>query len=212
MQYMLAYADMFFRSHVLEHISRSRALSDDVGIAFIYYDYKQQSDGSQNLPHVICAMLKQLCWGSGDIQDMPQHLLTSYETDRSSSIVGNCEDFMAVVQKYREVFMVVDALDECTQENRTNMIEFLCTVSEDHKLTKAFVTSRRESDIVKAFEDFGTTPLQIEAKSTAKDIETYVKDEVQQLRQGRHGRFLHIPSNSLAVEVVKTLTSKANGM
>lgn len=196
----------------MEHISRNRALSNDVGIAFIYYDYKQQSDDSQDLPHVICAMLKQLCWGRGDIRDIPQHLLTSYEMDRASIVVGNCESFMAMMQNYREVFVVVDALDEYAREHRSEVIRFLSTISEGQELTKVFVTSRRESDIVRAFEDSGTTPLQIEAKSTAKDIEAYVKDEVQQLRQGRHGQFLHVPSDSLAVEVIETLTSKANGM
>jgi len=204
--------DMFSRSHVLEYISRNRGLSDDVGIAFIYYDYKQQSDDSQNLPHVICAMLKQLYWGRRDMRDIPQHLLTSFEMDRASTVVGNCEGFMAMMQNYREVFVVVDALDEYAREDRSEVIRFLCTISEGQELTKNFVSSRRESDIVRAFENSGTTPLQIEAKSTAKDIEAYVKDEVQQLRQGRHGQFLHLPSDSLAVEVVETLTSKANGM
>lgn len=58
----------------------------------------------------------------------------------------------------------------------------------------------------------GTTPIQIEAKSTAKDIQKYVEDEVEALREGRNGRKLHLPSDYMAAEVVETLTSKANGM
>lgn len=190
-------------------MTSQRGVADDVGIAFIYYDYQNQTNDSQSLPRCVCAMLKQLCWKS---EDIPQHLLASFEASRSPTVLGNHERFVATVQRYRDLFVIVDALDECPKDNRVEMIEFLSLISQGQTSTKVFVTSRREIDIVRAFDNSGTTPIQIEAKSTAKDIQKYVEDEVEALRKGRNGRKLHLPSDSMAAEVVETLTSKANGM
>lgn len=128
--------------------------------------------------------------------------------------MGNCEDFVAVAAKYGEVFIVVDALDECAEEqlHRNKMIRFLDEIRKSLESVKIFITSRREPDIVSAFNNAGTPMVLIEAKNTAPDIERYVKDEVQQLRQGRHGIQLYVSSEALAEEIVRTLVDKADGM
>lgn len=199
------------RSNVLEHITCKHGLVQGVGIAFIYYDYQQQQKNTQTLPHVICALLKQLCRG---LKDIPNVLLKSHQESHSPTDVGNLAHFVATAANYNELFIVIDALDECTAEhrNRYQMIEFLDQMAKQLGSVKIFITSRREHDIVTAFESARTPMILIEAKNTARDIERYVKDEIQQLRQGRHGHRLYIKSESLANEVVRTLTEKADGM
>jgi len=132
----------------------------------------------------------------------------------SSSIASTQESFITLAQElnYEEVFVVVDALDECPQAERRHIVGFITDVMKALPCAKIFVTSRRESDIIRAFEENNTPTIQIEAKNVAGDIETFVRSEVQKLRKGYHGRKLYLTSDILEARVIQTLTEKAAGM
>jgi hypothetical protein len=194
----------FLAANVLEHVTSQKALDEDVGIAFVYYDY--QAAGQQNRNHVVRAMLKQLC---RTLKLSPEHLL---EAKRKALPVGSVEDLKAVAGAYRELFVVVDALDECKEDNRPETISIFREMLQSLPLVKVFVTSRPEPDISRFMEDAGTPTLKVDASFMAPDIEKFVKDEVRDLRLGRNGVHLHIKSDDLAEEVVRTLTERADGM
>jgi ankyrin repeat domain-containing protein 50 len=112
-----------------------------------------------------------------------------------------------------EVYMVIDALDECPQRERHHIIGFITEVMKALRCVKIFVTSRRESDIIRAFEESSTPTIQIKAENVAADIETFVSSEVQKLRNGYpDGRKLYLDSDLLEARVIQTLTEKAAGM
>jgi hypothetical protein len=194
----------FLAANVLEHITAEKALDDEIGIAFLYYDH--QIATQQNRNHVIRAMLKQLC---RTLKSSPEHLL---EAKRKALPVGSVEDLKAVAAKYRELFVVVDALDECTADNRPEIISVFREILQFLPVVKVFVTSRPELDISKFMEDTGTPTLKIDASLMAPDIKKFVEDEVHDLRHGRNSVRLYIKSDDLAEEVVRTLTEKADGM
>ena len=75
---------------------------------------------------------------------------------------------------------------------------------------KVFITSRRESDIVRAFESGDT--IQIKADNVNPDIERFVCDEMEKLRQGYHGKKLHLKDNMCERRIISTLTEKADEM
>jgi hypothetical protein len=60
----------FLAANVLEHVTSKKALDEDIGIAFVYYDHQVAVQQNQN--HVVRAMLKQLC---RTCKFTPQHLL-----------------------------------------------------------------------------------------------------------------------------------------
>jgi hypothetical protein len=194
----------FLAANVLEHVTSQKALNEDVGIAFVYYDY--QAAGQQNRNHVVRAMLKQLCRTR---QFTPEHLL---EAKRKALPVGNVEDLKAIAGTYRELFVVVDALDECPEDNRPEIIGVFREILQSLPLVKVFVTSRPEPDISRFMEDAGIPTLKVDASFMAPDIEKFVTDEVRDLRLGRNSVRLYIKSDDLAEEVVRTLTEKADGM
>jgi hypothetical protein len=194
----------FLAANVLEHITSEKALDEDVGIAFLYYDH--QIAALQNRNHVVRAMLKQLC---RTLKLSPEHLL---EAKRKALPVGSVEDLEAVAGKYRELFVVVDALDECIENNRPEIISVFREMLLSLPLVKVFVTSRPETDITRFMEDAGTPTLKVDASFMGPDIEKFVTDEVRDLRLGRNGVRLYIKSDALAEEVVRTLTDKADGM
>jgi ankyrin repeat domain-containing protein 50 len=113
---------------------------------------------------------------------------------------------------FREVYVVIDALDECPERERHHIIGFIIEVIKALPCVKIFVTSRRESDISRAFEESNTPTIHIEAENVAGDIESFVRSEVHKLRNGYHGRKFHLASDALEVRVIQTLTEKAAGM
>jgi hypothetical protein len=194
----------FLAANVLEHVTSQRALDEDVGIAFVYYDY--QAAGQQTRNHVVRAMLKQLC---RTLKLSPEHLL---DAKRKALPVGSAEDLKAVAGTYREVFVVVDALDECKEDDRPEIISVFREILQFLPVVKVFVTSRPEPDISRFMEDAGTPTLKVDASFMAPDIKKFVADEVRDLRLGRDGVHLYIKSDDLAEEVVRTLTERADGM
>jgi len=129
----------------------------------------------------------------------------------SNSTASNPGLFLSLAESFKEVFIVLDALDECPKPQRPEIISFVSEVIAKMQCAKVFITSRREGDILQAFEG-KTSTIQIEAKNIAADIELYVRDEVAELRKGRHGKRLYLTSDKLQEEIIRTLMSKADGM
>lgn len=198
------------RSNVIEHVTSRRILDDHVGVAFFYYDYRLEE--SQQVSFVLCALLKQICRVG---QDIPDGFLKTKRDALPPSQLGNLDAFVEAVQFYqlREVFLVIDALDECPRRQRPAVLAFLGDLDRRLDCLKLFVTSRPETDIREAFLSRMKTPhIAIEAQSVKADIHHYVTEETQRLRQGSNGRVLHIEDPELEAEIITTLTAKSDGM
>jgi hypothetical protein len=130
------------------------------------------------------------------------------------SLVGTQEMFVSLVKDLSQVCIVFDALDECPERERKDIISFITSIvtAQVSCRIKVFVTSRRESDILKAFEDKHIPTIQIRAENVAADIETFARSQVEKLRAGEHGKTLNITSDDLKERIVLTLSAKADGM
>lgn len=129
-------------------------------------------------------------------------------------MVGTRDRFASLIEKLSEVYVVFDALDECAEKDREGIIGFITDIvtmnSPCH--VKVFVTSRREMDIVKAFEDRRIPTIPILARNVAADIETFAYSEIKRLRAGVHGKTLWITNDELEEKIAQTLARKADGM
>jgi hypothetical protein len=112
------------------------------------------------------------------------------------------------------VYVVFDALDECPEQERKDVLGFITGIvtAPTSCCVKVFVTSRREMDIAKAFEDKHIPTIQIRAENVASDIETFVRSQVEKLRIGEHGKTLYVTGDELKEKIVHTLAMKADGM
>jgi len=195
------------RSHVLEHVTTERALHKDVGIGFAYYNY--QSKEMRDASLIIMALIKQLCRKKDVI---PPGFLKVKQDAMDPSQLGNQESFITVASEFREVVVIIDALDECPKDARNRILGFLSGVANNLPCAKVFVTSRRERDIEEAFMKLKTPIIEIEAGSVAADISSYVRSEVKRLRDGYDGKRLYLKNDTLEMTIVRTLTEKADGM
>ena len=190
----------------MEHITTEFALRDKVGISFAYYDYRKPDLGDPGL--IIGALIKQLCQKR---ERIPPELLNLRRDSHSNSTASNPDSFIFLAESFKETFIVLDALDECPEHERHRIIGFISKIVAELQCVKVFITSRREADLLEAFEGKAST-IQIEAKSVTADIVLYVQDEVTKLREGYNGKRLYLTSNKLEGKIIDTLVSRADGM
>ncbi|PSN60762.1 hypothetical protein BS50DRAFT_639822 [Corynespora cassiicola Philippines] len=196
-------------SSVLEHITTENELREDTAICFAYYNYRdsQLSEISQ----IIAALIKQLCRRRNQI---PSDLLQVKQKALPASLVGTQEIFVSLVEGLSQVYVVFDALDECPEQERQDILGFitsLVTVQIPGRI-KVFVTSRKEMDIVAAFQEKQIPTIQISAENVATDIENFTRSQVEKLRKGEHGKMLYITNDDLKERIIQTLSTKADGM
>lgn len=199
----------YARSNVLEHITAQKELQKDTAICFAYYNYRDIQLGDAT--RIITAFIKQVCRKKDSI---PQSLLQIKHNALSPALVGTPEIFFSLIEDLSEVYIVFDALDECPEQERMDILGFITSAvtAPVNCSVKVFVTSRRKMDIAKAFEDKNIPTIQIQAENVANDIETFARGQVEKLRRGEHGKTLYVTSDDLAEKIIQTLARKADGM
>ena len=92
--------------------------------------------------------------------------------------------FLAMVQQFNCVFLVLDALDECTPDQRKVLCRFFAKIVELSNVTglvKLFVASRKELDIERAFLWKSFPTIEVEARKVNSDIELDVQAQIEKL-------------------------------
>jgi hypothetical protein len=197
------------RSNVLEHITARGGLDERTAIWFAFYNYR--TSDSQNPKQIAAAFLKQLCRHSATV---PIELL-NFKQDARLPSLADIEQFLIklpAVMKLKEIFIIVDALDECHEKDRPTIIRLLAEIIKRIPCAKVFVTSRRESDIERAFAESKTPTIQIQAENVEADIRSFVESEIRKLRQGYYGKKLFLSNDLLENQIISSLTGKAEGM
>ena len=122
--------------------------------------------------------------------------------------------FLTIVKRFDTVYLVVDALDECTLDQRAHLCEFFTKVVEyssgaNHGLVKLFVASRKIIDIERVVQRNSFPQIEVEVGKADRDIYLYVKAQIEQpLPDGSS----IVPNNVLKDEILIALTTNASGM
>ena len=144
---------------------------DDVGIAYIYCNYKEEQL-SENL---IGSLLRQLLQRRSYI---PEDIRTLYESHKTKKTRLSIREYSRLLQSethsISKVFIIIDALDECHKNNEIRQT----LLSELHKLRSSLqilITSRPEIINIKdTFDDFS----QLEVKAIDADIKNYIEERI----------------------------------
>jgi len=189
-------------------------LNDKVGVVFAYFKYN--SLASQHPSQVVSTFIKQLCWKK---EQIPQYLLDFYHTydwdARIPAFDKYKDNFFRLAKSFGQIFVVLDALDECQQEeengifNREQIMNFIFDLTNGTPCTKLFLTSRRETDIRDALKRYQTPTIQIEGENVVEDINAYVSDHVEDLLKVKK---LKLRKPALKEKIVKMLVANAEGM
>ena len=100
------------------------------------------------------------------------------------SIKDSLQLLSKLLQHYQHPAIVIDALDECSEETRGLIIEDLRSILNNatHPV-KVFITSRHNLDIEDRLQSL--LHVRIEARDNAEDIENYVANELALSVQNR---------------------------
>jgi polyhydroxyalkanoate synthesis regulator protein len=186
---------------VVEHL-RSVQNSGGPPVAFLFCNYGIQEE--QTAERLLAALLRQLAEHHSFVPDSLRELYEK-RTQTYLSLERILDTLSAVIKSHGPVYLVVDAIDECSDNTRS---KFLKIIGELQKKTRArlLVTSRHIDHIERQFERqfAGYTPFEIRAD--AEDIEKYLDGQIVKL----HKSIQDDPS--LQRNIKERIKTAANGM
>lgn len=156
---------------------------------------------------VLATLLMQLPMLS---EDMDPRVLTIFDKGIPIGKETAATSLTAAVSRVERTFIVVDALDECSKDERKLLVSFLAELirSKPHGV-KIFLTSRPESDLEQLLS--GSNKFSISADDTTKDIRLYVEHILTQRIVDRailDGKV----EPELKQHLVDTISEQADGM
>ena len=171
------------RSKVIETIQTQCLQDGDV----LVYQYCRFSDSTTlSSERLIGAMIAMLCSKITDSSSVPESLSKLFDRYRSSSYPSLNEmqrPFHELCQYHARIFIIIDGLDEIS--NRSDVLEFLKSLSTTSGIFKVFVASRPEFDLELAFESY--LIVAVTESDVQLDIETYVQKRLEKLQIGNDG-------------------------
>jgi hypothetical protein len=165
-------------SIVIDHLSTRFQNDADIGIAYVYFNYKQNVD-KQNVDNLLSSLLKQLSQERPSLPDSVKALHDQHRNKRTRpSIDELSRALQSVAAMYSRVFIIVDALDECQASDgcRARFLLEIFNLQAECGVN-LFATSRFIPEITEKFD--GSISLEIRACN--EDIQRYLKDHMSQL-------------------------------
>ncbi|KAJ7580027.1 hypothetical protein C8J56DRAFT_714823, partial [Mycena floridula] len=190
-------------SLIIDHLWSTR--SSNVGVVGIYCDYNQQSD--QTPTQLLGSILKQLVEQQ---ESVSHHLLCLHETCRSQKSRPTIPELMEAlcreVQSYSSVYIVVDALDECSNKTRDLFVSTKPNggIRSLSDTVQILITSRNILSIAQTLDD--QTCLGIEAQD--QDLQTYIKARIM---EDKELKCLIKNDTDFETEITNQITVKATG-
>jgi Cdc6-like AAA superfamily ATPase len=156
--------------HLLESVQ-----SDSHGVAYIYCNYKAQQQ--QDLLSLLAAFLKQLVQGQlSTIEHVEQLHQRHAQHGTKPSLEDICDTLEHVLSHYLTVYIVIDALDECQDSTRRQLVAKLRNLQTGRDV-RLLVTSRSMPEIESDYR----AALRLEVRATKKDVMRFVTGRICQL-------------------------------
>ncbi|PNS19673.1 hypothetical protein CAC42_7517 [Sphaceloma murrayae] len=189
-------------SIVVDDISKRIVNDENVGLGYMYLNYKQQD--SQKIEDLISSLLRQLCSARKAVPEAVMQMYSRHE--RTSTRPSRHELLKAihlVVAIFTKVYIVVDALDECKQADgtRSTLIKELLRLQSE-KGVSIFATSRHIPDVEEAY----GRDLVLEIRATPEDVQRYLATHLQHLPA-----FVH-RNPELTQEIITDIATAVDGM
>lgn len=180
---------------------------------YFYFDFNEAS--KQSLEKAVRSLIMQLYIEREDVRKHLDSLYSSCEIGgKQPSIDPLCKAFQDMVQQASEVWIILDALDECqTRKDFPDggLLPWVGNLLESRQThVHLLVTSRPEQDVKSAIEKWACVQdiIPIQSTLTAEDIRSYIQANVRQ--HERLSRWRSQPDVQEEIEAI--LTEKAHGM
>lgn len=159
----------------IDHLLK-KAYSGLVGVAYVYCSYKAQVD--QNTAALLAAILKQLVQAQPSIAEPVERI---YKQHANRGTKPSLEEIFGALQSvlanYTRVYIAIDALDECPDQDGTRR-QFLAKLKDlNHGIDlRLLATSRPIPEITNEY----TAALKIDIRASDEDVKQYVAGQIYQ--------------------------------
>jgi hypothetical protein len=195
-------------STIIEYLLQHCDNGPSMATAYFYFDFRDTQKQDPEL--MLCSLLCQLLQGCVTTVERVDALLLSCGNGRRKPSQNALLDTIAqVIQRFDQVHIVLDALDECAE--RTELLDVLETLAGwQQENLHILMTSRKERDIESSLEEYlgETDVICLQSDVVDGDIQRYVQERLS------HDKSL-IKWNrvvSIRQEIETVLMSKARGM
>ncbi|KAI1824491.1 ankyrin repeat-containing domain protein [Xylaria intraflava] len=162
-------------SLVIDHL-RKVGYQRGAGLAYLYCNYKKYEE--QRAIDFLSAILKQLVEGLPSVPDAVEALYYKHERLKSRPSFDDISvTIRSVCDCYPEVFIVIDALDECLDEHRNALLSKLKILQASNSNVRLMVTSRPIITIIQAFENAACLTI----AAHEKDVKQFVEGQIPRL-------------------------------
>jgi len=180
----------------IDHLCAT-ASSDDIGIAYVFCNYKAQAD--QSALSLLAALLRQLVESQADFAG-PVIEMYNRHTKRKTwpSLNEVIQTLRTACSNYTTAYIVIDALDECPDDTggRGRLITELRELQAGGDVRLLF-TSRSIPEITQKFE----SDLMLEVRATQEDVEKFVATHISPKY-----------NEQLKAEIVNSIVKTVDGM
>ena len=170
-------------------------------LAYIYCDY--QSKHEQSVCQLLGSLLQQITQKN---HDLAEPLVILYENHAENKTLPSADELTStlkiVISQQADVYIVIDAIDECPQEDkkRSHLLRTLLDLHVDLEPLHLLLTSRDTPDITTLV---GTAPC-LEVKAQTEDVRLYVRS-----RFVDYGAALN---DEWKTNIEKVIVTRTNGM
>ena len=166
-------------SSIIEKINDSindSTSSPRIALASFFFDGRDSQKSQQSHDSLVRSLIWQF---SGQCNGIPAVLVDMYRRRGHLSIKSFEDTLHSILNGFDKVFIIIDALDECSSAERRKVLEWLETISSP-KAGKLhmILTSRPERDISDVLHALDARCVDVAAESSNRDIETYLNHEV----------------------------------
>jgi hypothetical protein len=162
------------RSLVIDHLEELGIKEQNHGIAYIYFDYKSQE--SQNDRSIAASLLRQLV---AQLPEVDEQLEKSYDRLHCRSRVLETKALVqfltSATKSFHRSFIVLDALDECGDIQRPQIVSLIRKLSEAP--FSIFATSRDYHESVQGL--FESAPT-VEIQAHDDDIRNFINIKLKE--------------------------------
>lgn len=190
------------RSIIVNYLERSFN-QEDVAIAYVYCSYTEQED--QTTVNLIASLLQQLLQRNCVLRDEIFSSLYEHQSKQTRPALSEYSTlFQSAVRGFSNVFIVIDALDECSETNGTRQ-GFLAEIRKVESQIHLLVTSRHSTIIAREFEK----AARLEIRASNADVKKYLEGRIMTEPQ-----FACHVKGDLALQntIIETIVQKVEGM
>ena len=191
-------------STVIEDIREYCDTSRNAMYAAFYFTFSDNQ--KQSYEDLLRSLVAQLGWKEPALSMLTQ---ACEKPNANAPAVDELEKIaLACIQPYDELFLLLDALDECPEgsETRQKVLEGLERVAQEAGNIRIFVTSREVTDVGDSMQMLGASFASVGARSVDTDIERYTSS---QLSRDRKLNKLDATTKTL---IGDTISRRADGM